>query len=208
MRAPLGSDSADWRSEQLTVFVFYGATMSLAPLRRSMPDFLIRRATEGDAETLARVGAELFAMAFGAQNDPNDLRAYLAKAFSPAVQRAELADVDRVTLIAESSDPGPAGYAMLRRGARSEAVAASHPAEVQRFYVAPAFQGRGLAQDLMSACVEQATEWGCDTLWLGVWELNPRAIAFYEKCGFRKVGRQHFMVGSDRQHDHVMARTL
>jgi ribosomal protein S18 acetylase RimI-like enzyme len=173
-----------------------------------MPDFVIRRATEGDAAMLARVGAELFATAFGAQNDPNDLRAYLAKAFSPAVQHAELADIDRVTLIAETSHASPAGYAMLRRGARSETVAATHPGEVQRFYVTPAFQGRGLAQQLMSACVEQAEEWGCDALWLGVWELNPRAIAFYEKCGFRKVGRQYFMVGSDRQHDYVMVRTL
>jgi diamine N-acetyltransferase len=173
-----------------------------------MSDFLIRRATAGDATLLARIGAELFTTAFGAQNDPNDLRAHLAKTFSPAAQRAELAETDRVIWIAESTDRAPAGYAMLKRGAESSAVTANHPAEIQRFYVAPAFQGRGLAQELMSTCVEQAHEWGCDAVWLGVWELNPRAIAFYEKSGFRKVGRQDFMVGSDRQHDHVMARTL
>jgi len=169
---------------------------------------LIRRATSGDAALLARIGAELFAAAFGAQNNPDDLKAYLATAFVPARQRDELADTDRATWIAESLDGDTAGYAMLKRGAVSAAVAANHPAEVQRFYVASTFQGRGLAQDLMSACVEQAHEWGCDALWLGVWELNPRAIAFYEKSGFRKVGRQHFMVGADRQHDFVMARTL
>lgn len=173
-----------------------------------MPDLVIRRATTGDAGLLARIGAELFATAFGAQNDPNDLRAYLAKAFSPATQRAELDDTDRATWIVESPEAGPAGYAMVKRGAGAAAVAANHPAEVQRFYVAPSFQGRGLAQELMSTCVDQAREWGCDALWLGVWELNPRAIAFYEKCGFRKVGRQYFMVGSDRQHDYVMVRTL
>jgi ribosomal protein S18 acetylase RimI-like enzyme len=173
-----------------------------------MNEPLIRRATTGDAPLLARIGAEFFAGAFGAQNDPNDLRAHLEQTFSPSVQRAELADAERVIWIAESPDGSPAGYAMVKRGAASTAVAANHPAEVQRFYVAPSFQGRGLAQALMSACVEQANEWGCDALWLGVWELNPRAIAFYEKCGFRKVGRQDFMVGSDRQHDYVMARTL
>jgi ribosomal protein S18 acetylase RimI-like enzyme len=169
---------------------------------------LIRRATTGDAALLARVGAELFAAAFAAQNDPNDLKAYLATAFIPARQRDELADADRVTWIAESPNGDSAGYAMLKRGAASPAVAANHPAEVQRFYVASTFQGRGLAQALMSVCVEQAHEWGCDAMWLGVWELNPRAVAFYEKCGFRKVGRQDFMVGADRQHDFVMARTL
>jgi ribosomal protein S18 acetylase RimI-like enzyme len=173
-----------------------------------MTDPRIRRATVGDAALLARVGAELFAGAFGAQNDPNDLKAYLATAFSPSIQHAELADAHRVTWLAESPDGAIAGYATVKRGARAAAVAANYPAEVQRFYVAPSFQGRGLAQQLMSACVEQAREWDCDALWLGVWELNPRAVAFYEKCGFRKVGRQDFMVGSDRQHDHVMSRTL
>ena len=173
-----------------------------------MPELLIRRATTGDAARLARFGAESFVSAFGAQNDPDDLRAHLAKSFSTALQQAELADVNRLTWLAESAEGTTAGYAMLKRGAASPAVTANHPAEVQRFYVASSFHGRGLAQELMAACVEQAREWGCDALWLGVWELNPRAIAFYEKSGFRKVGRQYFMVGADRQHDFVMARTV
>lgn len=169
---------------------------------------LIRHATTADAALLARVGAELFTSAFAAQNNPDDLRTYLATAFSPAIQHAELADVDRATWIAESLEGAPAGYAMLRRGVGPVSVAANHPVELQRFYVAPPFQGRGLAQQLMAVCVDQAHDWGSDALWLGAWELNPRAIAFYEKCGFRKVGRQTFMVGSDCQHDFVMARTL
>ena len=173
-----------------------------------MIDPRIRRGTVADAALLARVGAELFAAAFGAQNDPNDLKMYLATAFSPSIQHAELADVDRATWIAKSPEGAPAGYAMMKRGARSAAVAATHPAEVQRFYIAPLLQGSGLAQALMSACLEQARDWGCDALWLGVWELNPRAVAFYKKFDFRKVGRQDFMVGSDRQHDHVMSLTL
>lgn len=169
---------------------------------------VIRRATAGDAALLARVGAELFTSAFGPLNDPNDLGAYLTAAFSPAKQEAELVDANRTTWIAEVPEGATAGYAMVIRGAGSSAITANHPAELQRFYVAPSFQGRGLAQELMSVCVDQAREWGCDALWLGVWERNPRAIAFYEKSGFRKVGRQYFMVGSDRQHDYVMMRTL
>jgi diamine N-acetyltransferase len=60
----------------------------------------------------------------------------------------------------------------------------------------------------MKACVEQARAWGCDALWLAVWERNPRAIAFYEKSGFRKVGRQTFLLGHDVQHDDVMEQSL
>ena len=47
-----------------------------------------------------------------------------------------------------------------------------------------------------------------DLIWLGVWEQNPRAIAFYTKWGFVEVGAQTFRLGSDLQRDLVMAREL
>ena len=45
-------------------------------------------------------------------------------------------------------------------------------------------------------------------LWLGVWQENPRAIAFYQRSGFNIVAEQTFMLGSDRQMDFVMARSI
>jgi len=60
----------------------------------------------------------------------------------------------------------------------------------------------------MAAAIEAARELGGATLWLGVWEHNPRAIAFYAKCGFHDRGSQPFLVGSDLQNDRVMVRDL
>ena len=54
----------------------------------------------------------------------------------------------------------------------------------------------------------QARRRGARELWLGVWERNARAQAFYRKCGFEKVGTQIFVVGTDPQTDHVMMRNL
>src|SRR5690348_17384733 len=90
-----------------------GADLSSCPriFLADMTAPLIRRASTGDSAVLARVGAELFAAAFAAQNDPNDLKAYLATAFAPRRQREELADPDRVTWIAESPNGDIAGYA-------------------------------------------------------------------------------------------------
>jgi ribosomal protein S18 acetylase RimI-like enzyme len=45
-------------------------------------------------------------------------------------------------------------------------------------------------------------------VWLGVWERNPKAIAFYKKFGFREVGAHVFPLGSDPQRDVVMARPV
>ena len=78
------------------------------------------------------------------------------------------------------------------------------PVELQRFYLDRSAHGTGVARELMSAVHEAAKELGGRHLWLGVWERNARAIAFYSKMGFAKVGNHSFYVGSDRQTDDVM----
>jgi ribosomal protein S18 acetylase RimI-like enzyme len=60
----------------------------------------------------------------------------------------------------------------------------------------------------MQACLTEAESAGCDLIWLGVWEHNPRAIGFYRKWGFRQVGAQRFQLGAELQTDLVMARQV
>lgn len=168
----------------------------------------LRRATVADAPLLASFAARLFDDTFGPDNDPADMQAYLAGAFSVERQSEELADGNRAAWIAENELGEPLGYALLRRGSRAEGVVADRPAEVQRIYSVREWHGRGVGGMLMSACLDQARAWGCDVLWLAVWERNPRAIAFYEKSGFHQVGRTTFKLGNDVQFDHVMARSL
>jgi ribosomal protein S18 acetylase RimI-like enzyme len=79
--------------------------------------------------------------------------------------------------------------------------------ELARFYVDRPWHGRGVARELMDAARAAARNLGGRTFWLGVWEHNPRAIAFYAKCGFRDVGSHKFLVGSDLQTDRVMVHT-
>jgi diamine N-acetyltransferase len=80
--------------------------------------------------------------------------------------------------------------------------------EIARFYVDRRWQGQGLAQALMQAVIEEAKTRQMETIWLGVWERNERAIAFYRKCGFRDTGSQPFILGSDLQTDRVMVHEL
>ena len=168
----------------------------------------IRRATVEDAAILADLAARLFAETFGAMNDPDDMRDYLASAFSESGQAAELAEPDRSVLMVFDADNQPVGYAMLLRGSRGTGVVAERPAELQRIYVDRRLHGRGVGDLLMARCVEQARAWNSDVLWLGVFQKNPRAIAFYQRSGFTVVGTQTFMLGRDLQHDFVMARPL
>jgi ribosomal protein S18 acetylase RimI-like enzyme len=83
--------------------------------------------------------------------------------------------------------------------------AAPRRAELHRIYVSSEWQGRGVAQSLMQNALDTAASAGSDLLWLGVWEHNRKAIAFYRKFGFEILGDQPFMLGEDRQRDLIMA---
>ncbi|ODU34417.1 MAG: hypothetical protein BGP24_23295 [Lysobacterales bacterium 69-70] len=119
-----------------------------------------------------------------------------------------MADPDIVTLLAEA-DGVMVGYAQLRFATRApDSVSGADPAELGRFYFAPAFHGRGAAAELMQDACRVARERGRRRLWLLVWQESPQAIRFYEKHGFRKVGAAVFPVGEDRKADWVLCKPL
>jgi len=169
----------------------------------------LRLGTPADSHDLARAAATFFLDTFGEANRREDMEAYLASAFSASRQRVDLADPDNRIWLART--PGEiAGYAHVRRNATPAAPSISRrrAVEIARIYAGRQWHGRGLGARLLEACVSSAKEWGGELLWLGVWEHNPRAIAFYEKHGFQLVGEQPFLLGSDLQRDLVMARRL
>jgi GNAT superfamily N-acetyltransferase len=171
------------------------------------PDLRIRLASLPDAVPLSVLMARTFTDAFGHENRPSNLELHLSRNYSPELQRRELLDPQVRTLVAETSE-GFAGYAQLRRDRIPECVTGTSPIELRRFYVDRPWQGRGLAQALMAAARSEASTMGGFTLWLGVWEHNPRAIAFYRREGFADVGSLEFVLGLDHQTDRVMVCSL
>ena len=169
---------------------------------RSQP-VRVRYATPSDNVLLAELGTETFQDAFSAQNTVEDMTLYLGKSFSPVLQALELADPSVVFLIAELGDV-PVGYVQLRKGASPASVRSSRPVEIARFYARTKWIGRGVGPALMEAVLREAGVRGHDVIWLGVWERNQRAIAFYRKWGFAEVGSQAFRLGNDLQTDLVM----
>jgi ribosomal protein S18 acetylase RimI-like enzyme len=161
-----------------------------------------------DAAALAELAARTFFEAFAADNDPEDMRAHLESAYTPALQRAEIEDPSVDTLLVRLDTGPPIAYAQLRAGTASNGVPAEGSIELWRFYVDKPWQGQGIAHTLMAAAKARARRRGATTLWLGVWERNARAQAFYAKHGFSKVGKHVFVVGSDPQTDDVMACAL
>src|SRR5215203_101582 len=169
------------------------------------PALDVRRASVEDAELLAELGALTFAETFAEENTLEDMAAYTAASFSLERLTAELTDPLSVFFIAEV-EGSAAGYAKIHPGETAEGVEGQRPIELVRLYVARAWLGRGVGPALMQRCVDAAREMGFQTLWLGVWERNYRAQAFYRKWNFHEVGEHIFRLGSDPQRDVVMQR--
>ena len=116
-------------------------------------------------------------------------------------------DPGSIFLIADV-DGRAAGYARLHDGEADKSVEGDNPIELVRLYVSRDWLGRGIGEQLMRACLDEARGAGHETIWLGVWERNALAQAFYKKWNFRTVGEHMFKLGSDLQRDLVMERAL
>jgi GNAT superfamily N-acetyltransferase len=167
----------------------------------------IRTAVAADAAVVADLARRTFFDTFASTNDPNDMALHLAAAYGVEQQTRELQDPGVTTLLVE--DDGRAiAYAQLRNDHVPDCVTDAGAIELWRFYVDRDWHGRGVAAALMERVRAVARERGAITLWLGVWERNDRARAFYAKCGFSDAGQHIFLFGTDPQTDVVMVTTL
>jgi ribosomal protein S18 acetylase RimI-like enzyme len=167
----------------------------------------IRTAAPADAAVLADLARTTFYDAFAASNDAADMALHLARAYGVPQQTAEIED-PRITTLLVEQDGAAVAYAQIRTGHVPACVSGPAPIELWRFYVDREWHGRGIAPALMERVRGAARARGAETLWLGVWERNDRARAFYAKCGFADVGEHIFLFGTDPQTDRVMTLTL
>lgn len=168
---------------------------------------VIRKANSEDARALAQLAESTFVETFGAFNTPEDLSAHVSAEYGESIQAREIADPEIVTLLCDM-DGALAGYSQLHWDPPPPCVRGIVPGEIRRFYVGSAWHGRGVAQTLMQAALNEFMARGNDVVWLGVWEHNPRAQSFYRKYDFMEVGDHTFVVGSDPQRDIIMMRRL
>jgi ribosomal protein S18 acetylase RimI-like enzyme len=167
----------------------------------------IRRAQLDDVSLLAELGVQTFSETFSEDNTPENMAAFLASSFNVETLTAELLDSFSVFLVAEI-DGKPAGYAKIRSGEPPSKTEGDKAIELVRLYVLHKWLGQGVGQALMQRCLDEARELGFQTIWLGVWERNKRAQAFYRKWNFVEVGEHTFQLGSDPQRDILMKRTI
>ncbi|MCS5734396.1 GNAT family N-acetyltransferase [Herbiconiux daphne] len=172
----------------------------------------VRKARIEDAGIVSAVAAETFEMACPPGTSPAAIASFIDEQLSDARFADYLARPDRTILLADV-DGEIAGYTMLVGGEPSDESAAASvtgrpTVELSKCYVRANFHGLGVATTLMAASIDAAADAGAESVWLGVNQQNSRAIKFYEKSGFVKVGTKNFLVGDELHDDFVLERPV
>ncbi|TDM02484.1 GNAT family N-acetyltransferase [Macrococcus carouselicus] len=168
---------------------------------------LIREIEVKDVQALQTISRETFRETFEADNSETHLMNHLKAAYNTQKLTDELENPDSFFYFAETKE-GIAGYLKLNiRDAQSEDMG-NRALEVERIYIRSAFHRQGIGQALMKKAYEVAAAKEKSRIWLGVWEHNAQAIAFYKKEGFQKTGEHVFMMGDDPQTDFIYEKEL
>lgn len=167
----------------------------------------IRKATVGDAELIADLSRTTFYDAFAKDNTKENMDDFMNNVFTKDALMQEVLNNDGIFILAFDGEEA-VGYARMREQNKEHLMEGENAIEIARIYSTQASIGKGVGPALMKACIDIALGMKRSVIWLGVWEKNQRAIAFYQKWGFEKFGEHIFPIGTDPQTDWLMKKAL
>ncbi len=172
-----------------------------------MEDVIITRATIADLHRLQEISIRTFSETFASANSAENMQKYLREKFSLEKLSDELNNPDAEFYFA-SFNSDIIGYLKLNSGTSQTELKDGPGLEIERIYVAKEYHGKKVAQLLFQKALEAAASRRADYIWLGVWDQNERAIAFYKKNGFVEFDQHIFKLGDEEQTDIMMKLDL
>ncbi|QOS79050.1 GNAT family N-acetyltransferase [Paenibacillus sp. JNUCC31] len=165
------------------------------------------RCSPEDLQKLQEISIETFKDTFQAQNSPENLKGYMERAFNNTQLEGELSNThSEIYFIYFDEDL--AGYLKVNINEAQTENMGDDSLEIERIYIQNKFQKHGLGKYLLNKAMEIAIEHHKKNIWLGVWEKNDNAIAFYKKMGFIQTGTHSFYMGDEEQTDFIMVKKI
>lgn len=159
--------------------------------------------TVNDLTELARISRLTYEDTFASANTPENMKAYLDHAFNEKQLAAEL-NTDGTQFFFAKADKTILGYLKINMGQAQTEFQEEEGLEIERVYVLPDHQGKKMGKSMLNFAIDKARNLGKQYVWLGVWEHNLAARAFYDRLGFREIGSHPFVMGDDVQTDYLL----
>ncbi|TXC92876.1 GNAT family N-acetyltransferase [Metabacillus litoralis] len=167
----------------------------------------LTKCNQEDLQRLQAISIETFNDTFKDQNSTENMTTYIQKAFNLKQLEKELANHSSQFFFVLYNNE-VSGYLKVNiNDAQSEEMG-EETLEIERIYIKNKFQKHGLGKSLLNKAIEIAMEHHKNKVWLGVWEKNENATAFYVKMGFVQTDAHSFYMGDEEQTDFIMMKTL
>lgn len=168
------------------------------------PTLQIDRVGLEEIELLFQLTVNTFTETFEKQNSIANLQLYIKEQLNPKQLLTELKNPDSFFYFARHKEE-IVGYLKLNfNQAQNEAVLEGKAFEIERIYIRQTHQRKGWGSQLFNKAIELGKEKGYTQLWLGVWEHNEKALAFYKRKGGLPFSSHLFQLGEDPQKDILM----
>jgi ribosomal protein S18 acetylase RimI-like enzyme len=167
--------------------------------------YQIKKVSTDELEELRKLSIETFSDTFTEQNNEIQMKAYLEKAFNTDQLRSELSNPESFFYFVKEEDK-ILGYLKLNTKTAQTDQVLDSSLEIERIYLTQEAQGKGIGKLLMDFSIAEAKRRNLLCLWLGVWEKNEKAIAFYKSYGFEVFADHPFKLGDESQKDLLMKR--
>ncbi|OHR70594.1 GNAT family acetyltransferase [Bacillus sp. HMSC76G11] len=167
----------------------------------------IKKCTLEDSRELQEISYETFNETFKHQNSPENMNAYLERAFNLKQLEKELSYISSQFFFVYFNNE-IAGYLKVNTNDAQSEEMCNESLEIERIYIKNKFQKHGLGKYLLNKAMEIAMERNKRNIWLGVWEKNENANAFYKKMGFVQTGAHAFYMGDEKQMDYILTKIL
>ncbi|MBC8047846.1 MAG: GNAT family N-acetyltransferase [Fimbriimonadaceae bacterium] len=176
-------------------------------MQQDQAHITIRKAKAEDVNLLSELAALTFRGTYAQFNTKENMDAYIQDHFTVDIMLKEILDTKFQYFLAYY-DEEIAGYCLLDTNRTTPQLQIENTIEISRIYVAEKFKGKKIGKLLMDTCINYAVENMHTAIWLGVWQENKNAIAFYQHCGFEIIGTTEFVLGDDVQHDFIMKKQI
>ncbi len=160
-----------------------------------------------DIEKLQAISRSTFKQTFSEHNNAADMEAYLNNSFSKEKLWSEINNPNSEFYFAQDGEK-VVGYLKVNTGNAQTELKDLSAFEIERIYVDQSYLGKKVGQLLFNKAIQIATAKNVAYIWLGVWEENHRALAFYTKNGFIPFDKHIFKLGNDEQTDIMMKLIL
>lgn len=166
--------------------------------------FKIIKASKKDAQLVSKVSIDSFLPAHGHSAPKAAIDNYMALNFSQENFSTELSDIQNHYYLIYQNDT-IAGYSKVVFNQVQKDIGAKNNAYMSRIYLLKEFYGLGLGEVLFNFNLTLCKENKQSGIWLAVWIENQKAISFYKKMGFLKVGDYDFKISETHSNpNHIM----